>query len=156
MSVFNPEKLFVEYRGQTTAVSPIVPRKYTLTHSDITGDLFLTVGPAFAFDKINEMRDEVLAKWQVKPSPALKVYLHVDGAVGGQQVTAFRDAIFRRELPLALQAIRFGDRAFFMAHPEFDQAPILVAFQSKWPQYNRTEYWGTPASYRTDAGIQRN
>ena len=41
-----------------------------------------------------------------------------------------RLAIFKRELPLVLEALRFGDRRLFEAHPELDQAPILVHFQA--------------------------
>jgi len=43
MSEFNPEKLTVEYRDIVTATKPIIPRRYTLTHSDDTGELFLTI-----------------------------------------------------------------------------------------------------------------
>ena len=44
MSTFNPERLTVEYRDGVTATQPIVPRNHTLTHSDLTGELFLTIG----------------------------------------------------------------------------------------------------------------
>ncbi len=40
MSQFNPNQLFVEYREQISKTSPIVGRRHTLTHSDVTGDLF--------------------------------------------------------------------------------------------------------------------
>lgn len=63
MGKLNPEKLFVEYRPGVTATEPVMGRKYTLTHSDETADLFLTIGLEYAYDKINKMRDEVLAEW---------------------------------------------------------------------------------------------
>ena len=34
-----------------------------LTHSDITGELFLTIAAKYDYDKITDMRDEVLAEW---------------------------------------------------------------------------------------------
>jgi len=46
MSKLNLEKLSVGFREGVTSTSPIVPRRYTLTHSDITAiaELFLTIG----------------------------------------------------------------------------------------------------------------
>lgn len=43
------------------------------------------------------------------------VYLHVDG--NNPIVTGVRNHIFRRELPLALEAIRYGDRKFLSLTP---------------------------------------
>lgn len=64
MSDFNPDKLSVEFRKGVTTTEPIIPRCYTLTHSDITAELFLTIGLTYAYDKIdNNMRDEVLGQW---------------------------------------------------------------------------------------------
>ena len=56
MSRLNPEKLYIEFIG-VTKTEPIIPRRYTLTHSDITADLYLTIGSDFAYNKLNIMRD---------------------------------------------------------------------------------------------------
>lgn len=143
----NPCKLYVEFRNGVTITEPIIGRKYTLTHSDITANLFLTVGLQFAFDKVNAMRDEVLAEWRTnQESPILYVYVYVDGQFG-PMVSAVRNAVFRRELPLALEAIRYGDRNFFAVHSDLDNSPIWIHFDSTNPEYNRLEYWGTPNDY---------
>ncbi|NFF79280.1 hypothetical protein FCV38_20465, partial [Clostridium sporogenes] len=63
MSKLNPEKLSVEFRDGVTSTEPILGRRYTLTHSDITAELFLTIGLTYAYDKISSMRDEVLGEW---------------------------------------------------------------------------------------------
>ena len=42
LSTFYPEKLSVEYMDGATSTEPVIPRRYTLTHSDLTGELFLT------------------------------------------------------------------------------------------------------------------
>lgn len=148
MERLNPDKLYVEFRNGVTMTEPVIGRKYTLTHSDITADLFLTIGLQFAYDKVNAMRDEVLAEWRMNNGfPFLYVYIYVDGGEFGPAVTAVRNTIFRRELPLALEAIRYGDRKFFEAHPEIDSAPILIYFNSTNPRYNRLENWGTPSDY---------
>lgn len=65
MSNFNPERLSVEYRDGVTATESIISRHHTLTHSDDTGDLFLTIGTQFAWNTVNpELRDEVLGEWK--------------------------------------------------------------------------------------------
>lgn len=45
MKVFDPEKLYVEFRPGVTKTEPILGRKYTLTHSDISAELFSDSGP---------------------------------------------------------------------------------------------------------------
>jgi hypothetical protein len=142
----NPDKLFVEFRTGVNPRTPILYRHYTLTHSDITADLFLTIALAYVWDKINPMRDEVLAEWrQDGDGYYLYGYVEVDGTSAVS--TPDRDKIFRRELPLALKAIRYGDRIFFRAHPELDWSPLWIYFHSTHPQYNKLEYWGRPADY---------
>ncbi|ERI91831.1 hypothetical protein HMPREF1982_02874 [Clostridiales bacterium oral taxon 876 str. F0540] len=144
----NPEKLYVDFAPGVTRTDPIMGRSYTLTHSDTTGDLFLTVGLVFDYSKITSMRDEVLGRWNIYYNQyACYIYLYVDGEMGGAAASAVRNMIFRRELPLALEAIRYGDREFFYAHPTLNNAPIIVYFFSAFPQYNRVENWGTFADY---------
>jgi hypothetical protein len=124
-----------------------------LTHSDQTGDLYLTVGAEYDQAQISGwytrlMRDEVLAEWQQdEQGPSLHVHCHVSGGLvlGGAR---WRDAIFRRELQLVLEAFRFGDRMLFEAHPELDRAPVWVHFHAWQRRYNRAQLWGTPADYR--------
>jgi hypothetical protein len=136
------------------ADGPVTPRRYTLTHSDTTGDLFLAIGPAFDKAQISGwytrlMRDEVLAEWLQDDDgqAALHVYCHVSGGlVFG--TAAMRYAIFRQELPLVLECFRHGDRQLYEARSELDQAPVLVHYRSSRRRYRRIEQWGTPADYR--------
>lgn len=147
MRRLNPEKLSVEFREGATPTDPIIPRRYTLTHSDATAELFLITGEEFAYDQVTSMRDEVLGEWvRRKGIYYYQVYLMVDGEKG---ISIIRDYVFRRELPLALEAIRYGERRFLMAHPELNIAPIIVFFQSKDRKYNKVEYWGTFSYYET-------
>lgn len=148
MRRLNPDKLYVEFRNGVTMTKPVIGRKYTLTHSDITADLFLTIGLQFAYDKINVMRDEVLAEWRKNHEfPFLYVYVYVDGQFD-PVVSTVRNEIFRREMPLVLEAIRYGDKIFFETHSDLDNAPIWIHFDSTNPKYNRFEYWGTPIDYK--------
>ena len=148
MSNFDPEKLSVKYLDGITATGPVIPRCYTLTHSDLTGDLFLTIGNHYAWDQINPMRDEVLGEWkQIGGSFYYFVYLHIDQGQFSKNVAAKRNEIFRRELPLALTAIRNGDRFLFNTYPHLDQASIIINFMSAYPQFARQESWGTFHTY---------
>lgn len=59
----NTEKLSVDFIGEVMPTGPMIPRRYTLTHSDQTGELFLTIGSIYAKDKITANRDEVIGEW---------------------------------------------------------------------------------------------
>jgi hypothetical protein len=153
MGHLTPEKLHVRFAEGTTPGGALAPRRYTLTHSDSTGDLFLTVGPAFDEEQISGwytrlMRDEVLAEWRgSEEGSELHLFCHVSGGLvfGGARM---RYGIFQRELGLVLEAFRWGDARLFEARPDLDLAPIWVHFRSTNRRYERTERWGTPAEYR--------
>ncbi|WP_342433303.1 staygreen family protein [Neobacillus sp. FSL H8-0543] len=144
MSNFIPEKLSVEYIDGVTNMEPVIPRRYTLTHSDLSGDLFLTIGKQYAWDKINPKRDEVLGEWQTSGNSIYyNIYLYIDQGEYNKNISTKRTEIFKRELPLALTAIRYGDRHLFNAYPNLDHATILVNFISAYPEFARQENWGT-------------
>ena len=148
MFEFKPEKLFVDFKKGVTEKSPVIPRTYTMTHSDETADLFVTVGEVYDYSKITSFRDEVLAEWVNEDDIyKLKVYVQVDGDEG-IEATARRDEIFRRELGLALTAIRYGDDRFFCENNDLDNAPIIVYFNSRLDNYNKKEEWGTFKDYK--------
>lgn len=149
MRALDPKKLTTTFNG-VNPVNPIIPRKYTLTHSDITAELFLAVGWKFAYEAIGPMRDEVLAKWyRHQNGYALYGLVQVDSQNDNKTASASRYRVFQEQLPLALEAIRYGDRKFFRAHPALDDAPIWIAFSSVYPEYNGIQYWGTPSQYMT-------
>ena len=148
MKKLNTENLQVNFGMGTGETEPIIPRKYTLTHSDITGELFLTIAAKYDYEKISDMRDEVLAEWSmIYNEYALMVNVMVDKE-NNPVMSAVRNNIFVKELPLALQAIRYGDRKFFRANPYLDKAPIYIKFNSVYPMFNRLELWGTPSNYK--------
>jgi hypothetical protein len=85
MERLNPEKLHVTYLTGTTPENLVLPRLYTLTHSDRTGELFLTIGGQYDKQQISKlytrlMRDEVLAELADDGDRLVfKVYCHVSG-----------------------------------------------------------------------------
>lgn len=153
MQRLNTEKLHVTYLTGTTPELLIVPRRYTLTHSDITGELFLSIGRDYDTKQISRlytklMRDEVLAELSDDDdSLAFKVYCHVSGGfVIGK--AKWRYNIFKSELPLVLEAIRYGDRSIFEQQPNLDTIPVLIKFKSTDSRFNKVEIWGTMFEYR--------
>ncbi len=153
MKRLNPVKLHVTYLAGTTPEELVVPRLYTLTHSDITGKLFLSIGNQYDTKQISGlytrlMRDEVLAELCNEGNELIfRVYCHVSGGfVFGR--AKWRYNIFRSELPLALEAFRYGDKAVFEPNPRLDNAPILIHFKSTDSRFDKVENWGTMADYR--------
>jgi hypothetical protein len=153
MSRLNPQKLHVNYLPGVEPETTIVPRRYTLTHSDVTGNLYLTIGPDYNLRQISGwytrfMRDEVLAEWKDNQErTSLHVYCHVSGGLVFGRAN-WRDAIFRSEMPLVLEAIRYGDMTLFAANPRLDHAPAFVHFQASKSRYNKTEAWGILSDWR--------
>jgi len=143
----------VTYLSDTTPEDSILPRRYTLTHSDRTGDMFLSIGTRYQTEQISGlytrlMRDEVLAELTGEGERlVLRVYCHVSGGfcLGTAKL---RYIIFQKELPLVLEAFRYGDRSLFERNPQLDQTSALVHFSSTNKRYNKVEDWGILADYR--------
>jgi hypothetical protein len=152
MTRLNPDKLHVSFTVPVVPEGPLTPRRYTLTHSDRTGDLFLTIGSDYDQGQISGwytrlMRDEVLAEWkEEKTGAALHVHCHVSGGLA-LGPSGWRFAIFRRELPVVLEALRCGDAGLFESRPELDGAPIWVHLHAVEEKYNVVEAWGIPADW---------
>ena len=116
MSTFNENKLWVNNR--LNRLYQLHPRRYTLTHSDQTGELFLVIGSEFAYEQLTTKRDEVVGEWLAHQSghPYFYIYIRLDG-IDGTASTEKRNEIFL-------------------------QAPIYVFFQSQDSHLNRTDYFG--------------
>jgi hypothetical protein len=153
MERLNPEKLHVTYLSGSTPEDPVLSRRYTLTHSDRTGELFLSIGNRYNKKQVSGlytrlMRDEVLAELALHDnSPVFRVYCHVSGGfvIG---TARWRYGIFQSEMRLVLEALRYGDRILFDLKPDLDNTPVLVHFQSKDSRFDKVENMGTMADYR--------
>jgi len=64
---------------------------------------------------------------------------------------AWREAIFRRHMPMVIAAFRYGDRAFFERYPALDNSAILVHFHARQRRFDRIESFGTPGDYRIES-----
>jgi hypothetical protein len=151
MSQLNPHKLQVDYMEGTLPEGPVSTRAYTLTHSDSTGDLFLTIGAVYNWPQISGwytrlMRDEVLAEWRFDKQASLHVHCHVSGGIVFG-LASWRKSIFRHHMPMVLEAFRYGDGKFISAHPELEDAEVWVHFHARQERHNQVESWGRLENY---------
>lgn len=149
MSNFIPSKLSTTFFAPVSAYCPVKGRKYTLTHSDKTGELFLSIGCSYDYKTIdNKLRDEVLAEWvPYMGNFMLWGSVHVSGRDFDENIARIRYVIFQKELQLALTAIIYGDRDIYSNYPWLLDAPIYVRFESDFPQFNKVFYFGTPRAF---------
>ncbi|MHA2392691.1 MAG: staygreen family protein [Promethearchaeota archaeon] len=147
MSNLNPKKLHVVYKDSVAKGKLELPRKYTLTHSDSTGELFLTIGSDYDYEQISGlytrfMRDEVLAEWlKTNNHYELHLYMHVSGGFCFGWAS-LRDRIFCHHLPLVLEVIRYGDKKIIEETPALENSQVMVHFQSNKKKYNRIDNYG--------------
>ena len=147
MPAFNPKKLHVHFDDQINTENSIFPRKYTLTHSDTTGDLFLTIGQNYDYKKFSNLyskllRDEVLGEWKNDEQTRLDIYCHCSGGIALGS-TKWRYSIFRYHMPMVLEAICYGDKSFLAKNQYLQKALIYVNFHARKKAFDRIEKWGT-------------
>jgi len=96
------------------------------------------------------MRDEVFAEWKNDQAGfSIHVYCHVSGGLALGRAS-WREAIFRSEMPLVLEAIRYGDRKLFAQDMRLEDARIWVHFQSSKTDRDKVEQWGVPSDYKIE------
>lgn len=149
---FNPKKLHINCSEKCEIGKKFMPRRYTLIHSDSTGDLFLTINCEYDETQISKlytrfMRDEVLAEWIEQDNQyELHIYVHVSGGfVFGW--AKLRARIFKFHMPLVLKALIYGDKELLDIYPMLKNASIFVHFSSKKKKYNKVEDYGIVKNY---------
>ena len=151
MNSFNPNKLHIKVINVEEEVINL-PRKYTLTHSDRTGDLFLTISDCHDEKQISDwytkfMRDEVLGEWKIiGEKKELHLYFHISGGIifGWAKL---RDKIIRSHLRLVFQCIRYGENKLIRKNQSLDISPIFAHFKSKRKKFNTIEQFGQLKDY---------
>jgi hypothetical protein len=141
-------RLHVTFAPETSPDGPLVPRRYTLTHSDVTGRLFLTVGPDYDAGALRGLqvrleRDEVLGEWVADgDGPRLDLHMAAQGGLPFFGTARMRVNIFRRYRELVLDAMRSADAALSAAHPELRAAPVVARFHWRRGRVE-SEDWGS-------------
>ena len=152
---FDPNRVSVSFCEDSvlndSPTSLLKPRRYTLTHNDLTRHLTLSVSKEFNETQMSIwytklLRDEVLAEWR---SDGLHLFCQVsaDGAWWIRWAAPFRAIVFRQKLPLVLDTLRYAERSLFEKHPELLETPVYVNFSSvesarKNREGSDKEYWG--------------
>lgn len=144
---FNTNKIETTFIAPITLDSPIEGRKYTLTHSDDTGIMFLTVANEYNYSAINQdLRDEIIGTWKRYSSfYNLFFYAYVGDLDYIDALNRYN--IFKSHLTLALQAIIYGDRELLNKHKELLNTLIYVKFDSSIPTFNNYEFYGYVKDY---------
>ncbi len=60
----NPQKVFAQYRNIIKPYELVIGRKYTITHSDTTAELFVFMAANYAEDQVARMHDDVKISWE--------------------------------------------------------------------------------------------
>jgi hypothetical protein len=151
--MFDSTKLHVTFAEGTGPDGPLTPRRYTLTHSDRTGELFLTIGPEYDRRALRALqvrleRDEVLAEWVVtEKGPRLELHMMAQGGLFLFGTGAMRRQIFSHYRPMVLDAMYYADRSLAAAHPGLDEAPVIARF--RWRDGRADdEPWGRWGDWR--------
>jgi len=150
--VFDAGKLHITFSEGCTPEAPLLPRRYTLTHSDRTGDLFLTIGCDYDREALGALqvrleRDEVVGEWiSDAEGPRLELRMMAQGGLPLFGTGAMRRDIFCHYRHLVLAALRHGDRLFSQAHPELDDAPVIARFEWRDGRSDSEQWgrWGAP------------
>ena len=144
---FSPDKLETIFIEPITLYGPIKDRKYTLTHSDNTGVMFLTIANKYDYCAINyDLRDEILGTWKTYDNSYNLFFYAYIGDLDYLDAL-YRYNIFKSHMNSALQAIIYGDRELLNKHKELLNTPIYIKFDSSIPIFNNYEFYGYVNDY---------
>ena len=144
---FTPDKLETTFIEPINLYGPIKNRKYTLTHSDNTGMMFLTIANEYDYNAINyDLRDEILGVWKTADNSYI-LFLYAFIGVLNYDNALYRYNIFKSHMDSALQAIIYGDRELLNKYPELLNTPIYLKIDSSIPVFNNYEFYGFVRDY---------
>lgn len=145
---FNPDKLETTFVEPMTPYGPIEGRKYTLTHSDETGMLFLDIAGEYNYNMINEnLRDELLGRWNLIDDSFYSLLLYAYVGYTDYYTSLEKYNSFKYHMEIALQAIVYGDRELLNKYPTLLNSPIYVKFESSIPMFDGYEFFGNVKDY---------
>lgn len=113
------KKLEVEFNSNINN-RDCTDRKYTLTHSDETGQRYLFIGEKFAEDRYNKLKDEVLGQWG---KAYTEFELHITCTLYSEHSSLTieeRYEKFKQHMPRAITAIINGDKKYIIENNLLD------------------------------------
>jgi len=122
-----------------------LPRKYTNTHNDETGEIYISVGHQYNqilldSEEARVVQSQVVGKW-VKVDCEYQIHFTVLVSTEQNPNAYIRNFIFCEELGVVLEGFAFAETALLRLHPKLARAKIFVHFKSIDPAYDRVEYW---------------
>ena len=144
---FTPDKLETTFIETINLYGPIKNRKYTLTHSDNTGIMFLTIANEYDYNAINyNLRDEILGVWKTAENSYILFFYAYIGDLSYDDAL-YRYNIFKSPMDSALQAVIYDDRELLNKYLELLSTPIYLKFDSSIPVFNNYEFYGFVKDY---------
>ena len=145
---FNQDKLETTFVEPITPYGPIEGRKYTLTHSDETGMMFLDIANSFNYGVINkDLRDELLGAWKKYDDNTYKLFFYAFVGNADFFTSLVKYNEFKKYMNLAIQAVIYGDKDLFLKNSNLLNSPIYVKFDSSVPIFNDYENYGYVGDY---------
>lgn len=145
---FDSNKLETTFYEPMTETGPVENRKYTLTHSDETGMLFLDIGEEYNYSAIDEnLRDELLGKWKRYGYNSFILIFYAYVGDGNFLDASMKYAAFKYHMKLALNAVFYGDRALLDEYDYLLNTPIYVKFDSDIAMFDNYEPYGYVRDY---------
>lgn len=148
MRELNPQKVFAQYRDIIKPYEPVVGRKYTITHSDTTAELFVFIAEEYAEDQVTKIHDEVRIGWEQRERGIALIGSVVVNGADVQGNPSIRNRIFFNEMPTALKALRQADRFLFDKNSSLDSTPVLIHFISSNLAYDKIYNFGAIGNYK--------
>lgn len=137
------ENLEVEFKSDINNRN-LRDRKYTLTHSDETGQRYLFIGDKFAEDKYSKLRDEVVGQWSKKHA---RCELRIMCTLNSEQSLYSEEKryeIFKRHMPRAIIAIVNGDKEYIKDNSLLDYDVYVYYLSNTMP---KMEHYGKVSDY---------
>lgn len=145
---FNPDKLETTFVEPMTPYGPIEGRKYTLTHSDETGMMFLDIAGEYNYKVINQdLRDELLGTWKPLDDSIYSLIFYAFVGYTDYYTALGKYNSFKFHMDLAIQAVLYGDRELINKYPRLLNYPIYVKFDSSIPMFDGYEFFGYVKDY---------
>jgi len=149
VSEWTSETFSVNIAPPATVFHPLEGRKYTLSQSEYTGNLFLSISNQFSKITDNSNVSEILqAEWiTLMGEYALNGKISMNGSESDKRLTQVRCMIFQKELPELIRLLVLADNQFFNNYPLLLDAPIIIHFNTDISDFSGTFHLGTPRQY---------
>lgn len=149
VSEWTSETFSVNIAPPATAFYPLEGRKYTFSQSEYTGNLFLSISNQFSNLTVDSNLTEILqAEWVTFMGEyALKGKISIKGSDNDRRLTQVRCMIFQKDLPKLIRALVTADQQFLKNYPLLLDAPIMIHFDTIFPEYNWSIQLGSPRQY---------